>query len=815
MFKQTIINAYGQATFKTISKLQQAKKKSVSAKTRWIFLMRCVSNKVLPKSFHSRPLVNSKKALKLTFNYNLQMLKLASNEAKERYHELLNSIKQITSALKDILNEDDFNTMVRITESYREKVYTAMSTRLKQKFDRITGKKVPTTTTSIVKPAVLNLTSNDIPESHLDLLNLGPKFVPALKKVPIMSIVTATEVAAQNIERKLDAIGNCVKSESLRHNVSNILLKQVNKRLPSNLSREQNTALRELKDNEETKIVPFDKGVGFAVLTKEGMLDKMKDHLGEAKVVEKDPTNTIVVKFQKELSRLKKEKKINKRCYEQIYPSDAVPPRLYGYVKAHKATKNFPMRPVVSTVGTPFYGTSKHLVDIIQPTLNKSNIRVKNSSSFVEESKTWQIDPEEVQVSYDVVNLYPSVPISKAIDSIINLLQADYDDVKARTNLSITDIRKLLNLCLSKCYFLYEDKIYVIEDAGPIGLSLMVVVAEAYLQTLEAVAIRQATDCAPITFKRYVDDSHARFSDEVKSTEFLDILNAQDSKIQYTIEREEVPGELSFLDVTIINNKSGRYQYKVHRKEAITNLQIKPSSSVNPNTIYGVFKGFLARAHLICSKQHLDGEIAFLLDMFVENGYDRAKLNSIVSSYKPNAVPQDTGSDSEREPVVSLPWIPKVGPKLRSVYRRHGIKVVFHRGPSLTDILSKHKSKLPTNSNSGVYKLECGCSNIYIGETKKRILTRVKEHQRDAFEGRWRNSGAAEHTKNCQHEFRWSETKSIAMENDKTRRKIREALEIRKHKRSRQGEVLNRDAGTLLATNQWDYLLGRTDASLQ
>jgi len=813
MFKQTITNAYGQATFKTISKLQETKKKSCSAKTRWIFLMRCVTNKVLPKSFCSRPLVKSKKALQLTFDYNLRMLKLACNEAKQRYHELLNSIKQITSALQNILNEDDFNTTVRITESYREKVYTAMSTRLKEKFDHITGKKTPTRTTSIVKPAVLNLTSNEIPESHLNLLNLGPTFVPALKKVPIMSIVTATEAAAQKIEKKLDAVGHCVESESLRHNVSNILLKQVKKRLPSNLSREQHTALRELKDNNDIKIVPFDKGVGFAVLTKEGMLDKMKDHLGEAKTVEKDPTNTIVVKFQKELSRLKKEKKIDQRCYEQIYPSDAVPPRLYGYVKAHKATKNFPMRPVVSTIGTPFYGTSKHLVDIIQPTLNKSNIRVKNSSSFVEESKTWQIDPDEVQVSYDVVNLYPSVPISKSIDSIINLLQSDHEDVKARTNLSIPDIRKLLELCLSKCYFLYEDSIYVIEDAGPIGLSLMVVVAEAYLQTLEAVAIQQATDCVPISFRRYVDDSHARFSDNVKPTEFLDILNAQDSKIQYTIEREEVPGKLSFLDVTIINNKSGRYQYKIHRKEATTNLQIKPNSSVNPNTIYGIFKGFLARAYMICSNQHLAGEIAFLLDMFVENGYDREKLKNIVSSYKHNAAQQDTDNDSEREPVVSLPWIPKVGPKLRSVYRRHGIKVVFHRGPSLKDILSQHKSKLPKNSNSGVYRLQCGCSNVYIGETKKRILTRAKEHQRDAFEGRWSNSGAAEHAKTCQHEFQWNETKSLAMENDKTRRKIREALEIRKHKRLRQAEVLNRDSGTHLITNQWDYLLGKSDVS--
>ena len=686
-----------------------------------------------------------------------------------------------------------------------------MSKRLIEKFEHISGmKSTNPTTTSIVKPAVLNLTNGEIPDSHLELLNLGPKYVPALKKVPILSIVTATKEVAQKIEKKLDTVGNYVESERLRHKVSNLLLGQVNKRLPTNLSRNQQTALRELKDNDDIKVVPFDKGIGFAVLTKTDMVKKMQEHLGEAKVVAKDPTNTLVVKFQRELARLKKDNKIDHRCHQQMYPSDAVPPRLYGFVKAHKPSKDFPMRPVVSTLRTPFYGTSKYLVNIIQPTLNKNHTQVKNSSSFVEESKSWSIGREEIQVSYDVVNLYPSVPIAKAIAAIIDLLQADWEDVKTRTNLSVADIHKLLTMCLSKCYFLYEDSIYVIEDAGPIGLSLMVVVAEAYLQTIETVAIGQAVVCAPLTYKRYVDDSHGRFNSEEDATKFLDILNAQDNKIQYTMEQESSPGVLSFLDITVINNGAGQYEYKVYRKEAITNLQIHPTSSVNPNTIYGVFKGFLARAHSICSDIHLANEIQFLVDMFVENGYDRNKLSKIVADYgSANRAQEQVDDDTERNPVISLPWIPKIGPKLRSIYRRHGIKVVFHRGPTLKDILSRHKCRLPQNSNAGVYKLQCRCSKVYIGETKKRILTRAKEHERDVFEGRWAMSGAAEHARNCSQTFDWNETKTVAKEDNMARRKIRESLEIRRHKRVRDEEVLNRDSGTRVSTTQWDYLLGK------
>ena len=65
-------------------------------------------------------------------------------------------------------------------------------------------------------------------------------------------------------------------------------------------------------------------------------------------------------------------------------------------------------------------------------------------------------------MSYDVVALYPSVPIKKAIDVIMQLLQEDWDDVKTSTKLSMEDIRKLLDLCLSTCYFLWENEFYTV-----------------------------------------------------------------------------------------------------------------------------------------------------------------------------------------------------------------------------------------------------------------------------------------------------------------------------------------------------------------
>ena len=112
--------------------------------------------------------------------------------------------------------------------------------------------------------------------------------------------------------------------------------------------------------------------------------------------------------------------------------------------------KNYPMRTVVSTVETPPNGISKYLIKIIQPTLNKSQHKIKNSVEFVKAAKTWKISPTEIQVSYDVVNLYPSIPLDKAIDVIVEYLKNDFNNVKTRTKLTLVDIHQLIDLCVSE-----------------------------------------------------------------------------------------------------------------------------------------------------------------------------------------------------------------------------------------------------------------------------------------------------------------------------------------------------------------------------
>ena len=74
-----------------------------------------------------------------------------------------------------------------------------------------------------------------------------------------------------------------------------------------------------------------------------------------------------------------------------------------------------------------------------------------------------------------------------------------------------------------------------------IGLALMFVISEAFLQRLEDRALQEAlaTNVAQLMYKRYVDDSHARFETVHQSHSFLNILNKHHKAIKYTMEKED------------------------------------------------------------------------------------------------------------------------------------------------------------------------------------------------------------------------------------------------------------------------------------
>ena len=88
--------------------------------------------------------------------------------------------------------------------------------------------------------------------------------------------------------------------------------------------------------------------------------------------------------------------------------------------------------------------------------------------------------------------------------------------------------------------------------------------------------------------------------------------------------------------------------------------------------------------------------------------------------------------------IIKLRWIPKLGPKLRKEFLKFGIKTIFTLGRNLKNLICRNKSNLLLKSFAGVYQLDCTRNALYIGETKKKVITRTTEHQQDSFNRKWK-----------------------------------------------------------------------------
>ena len=317
-----------------------------------------------------------------------------------------------------------------------------------------------------------------------------------------------------------------------------------------------------------------------------------------------------------------------------------------------------------------------------------------------------------------------------------------------------------------------------------------------------------------MSFVRYVDDSHSRFQDMNSADGFLEILNQQHPKIKYTIEKETDEKELQFLDIKVMNKGTEKYEFDVFRKNAITNVQVKPQSGHDPRILRGIFKGFLNRALAICSTKYLNEEMDFLVNIFVENGYKRDDLEKMVKEIKSKnneeeTVEQTPKEDTHPKQTITLPWIPGVSTRLRKVYRKAGYKVVFKSGKSIGSILtSRNKDKLPKNSYPGVYRIPCSCGiTPYRGHTKKKVNSRTKQHEADVEKQRWDNSAIAMHSKNCKGRIEFENTETVAVETNKFNRTVREALEIQKHDCFLKDGGMNKDRGQYVTTKFWIPML--------
>ena len=146
------------------------------------------------------------------------------------------------------------------------------------------------------------------------------------------------------------------------------------------------------------------------------MKEVVVDHKAKPSIRENkgwDLTEKICRDGTKIIENIVEREEMTKEEGERLKPKDCHAPRLSGLLKTHK--DSVPMTGVASTIGSPFEKLSRYLILILRTIQGRSRRYVKNSRELKEKGKNWCVDKNEILVSYDVKNLYPSIPINEVL----------------------------------------------------------------------------------------------------------------------------------------------------------------------------------------------------------------------------------------------------------------------------------------------------------------------------------------------------------------------------------------------------------------
>ena len=167
---------------------------------------------------------------------------------------------------------------------------------------------------------------------------------------------------------------------------------------------------------------------------------------------------------------------------------------LHGLPKVHKP--GIPIRPVVSFVHSPTYRLAKFLDTWFRHVSEiNSFFAIRNSKDLV--GKLLEAEPlpsNSTLVSFDVVGLYPNVPILPIILEFVNILEE-----KGVPPPTISEFITLLKLCLQPNFCEFNNNTYRLPDfvGVPTGSPIAPLVAEVFMSSFESLIFSNTSDHTP------------------------------------------------------------------------------------------------------------------------------------------------------------------------------------------------------------------------------------------------------------------------------------------------------------------------------
>ncbi|KMQ82743.1 reverse transcriptase, partial [Lasius niger] len=151
-------------------------------------------------------------------------------------------------------------------------------------------------------------------------------------------------------------------------------------------------------------------------------------------------------------------------------------------------------------------------------------------------------------------------------------------------------------------------------------------------------------------------------------------------------------------------------------------------------------------------------ELATIKRIAEINGYKASKIDEIVAKHSRRLRLQNyTTLKSINEDNTKRRKFSFIGPasfKINDILKKHNITCVYGNDRKIENILNGVKDKTEDLKKSGIYAITCkDCTKCYIGQTRRSIEKRAKEHIRNWKNREVENSSVTKHMIEENHTF--------------------------------------------------------------
>lgn len=112
------------------------------------------------------------------------------------------------------------------------------------------------------------------------------------------------------------------------------------------------------------------------------------------------------------------------------------------------------------------------------------------------------------------------------------------------------------------------------------------------------------------------------------------------------------------------------------------------------------------------------------------------------------------------------------------------MRLAFYSINKLQSLIKGHKDRINYEDQKNVvYKINCSnCHVSYVGQTKRKLRTRIAEHRNDIKKNANNLSVISTHRLNFNHDFDWNNVRVLDKERSYCKRLISEMIYIKKQK---------------------------------